>query len=352
MNINACTITNGVENITRDSGKQFWVGYHDQSHGLILNPLCPFDYCVSRAVHFSLNNTNMQCAYNRSGLLCGACEKGYSLLLGTSHCKQCTNSHLALLILFAVMGVALVFLLLVCKLTAATGTISGLVFYANIVGPNCTIFLPVESTDAFSVFIAWLNLDFGIETCFYDGMDAYSKTWLQFVFPVYIWVLVGLMVLVSHFSHRFANLLGNNPVSVLATLILLSYTKFLRTLIAVFYITYLEYPTYNRGVRLYDANIDYISGKHIPLFLVAVLPLSLSSLHSLASLWSVATGHITPEALLMGQQCQTETFHGCILCSLQSKTYLLAWTVAHALFFFLCLPLNSIHSKIGPVLIC
>ena len=266
-----CTITNGVGNITRDSGQQFWVGYDDQSHGLILNPLCPFDYCVSQTVIFSLNNTDIQCAQYRSDLLCGACKKGYSLVLGTSHCKQCTNSHLALLIPFAVMGVALVFLLLICKLTVATGTLSGLVFYANIVGANRTIFLPVESTNGFSVFIAWLNLDFGIETCFYDGMDAYSKTWLQFVFPVYIWLLVGLMVLVSHFSHRFANLLGNNPVSVLATLILLSYAKILRTLIGVFYITYLEYPTYNRMVWLYDANIDYLSGKYIPLFVVAVL---------------------------------------------------------------------------------
>ena len=263
-----CTITNVVGNITRDSGQQFWVGYDDQSHGLILNPLCPFDYCVSRAVNFSLNNTYMQCAHNRSGLLCGACEKGYSRVLGTSHCKQCTNRHLILLIPFALMGVALVFLLLVCKLTVATGTLSGLVFYANIVGANRTIFLPVESTDVFSIFIAWLNLDFGIETCFYNGMDAYSKTWLQFLFPAYIWVLVGLIILVSHFSHRFAILLGNNPVSVLATLILLSYTKILRT---IFYITYLEYPICNRRVWLYDANIDYLSGKHIPLFLVAVL---------------------------------------------------------------------------------
>ena len=119
-----CTITNGVENIRRDSGKQFWVGYDDQSHGLILNPLCPFDYCVSQAVNFSLNNTDMQCAYYRSGLLCGRCKEGYSLVLGTSHCKQCTNSHLALFIPFAVMGVALVFLLLACKLTVATGTLS------------------------------------------------------------------------------------------------------------------------------------------------------------------------------------------------------------------------------------
>jgi len=112
-------------------------------------------------------------------------------VLGTSQCKQCTNIHLLLLIPFALMGLALVFFLLVSKLTVATGTLSGLVFYANVVGVNRTTFIPVESTDIISVFIniAWLNLDFGVETCFYKGMDAYSKTWLQFVFPVYIWVI-------------------------------------------------------------------------------------------------------------------------------------------------------------------
>ena len=240
-------------------------------NGLILHQLCPFDYCTSERVDFPLNNTEGQCAHNRSGLLCGACKTNYSLVLGTSYCKQCTNSHLALLILFALMGVALVLLLFACKLTVATGTLSGLVFYANIVGVNRTIFLPLESTDAISVFIAWLNLDFGIEICFYDGMDAYSQTWLQFVFPVYIWVLVGLMILVSHFSRRFAKLLGNNPVSVLATLILLSYTKILSTLIAAINFTHLEYPTHNSTVWLYNANIDYLSATHIPLFLVAVL---------------------------------------------------------------------------------
>ena len=267
---NLCNITNGLGKITREPQNQFWVGYDNQSNELILHPFCPFDYRVSKTVVFPLNDTDSQCAYNRSGLLCGACKKGYSLVIGTSQCEQCTNSYLALLIPFAVMGVALVFLLLVCKLTVATGTLSGLVFYANIVGVNRTIFLQVETQNVLSIFIAWLNLDLGIKTCFYDGMDAYSKTWLQFVFPVYIWVLVGLMILVSHFSSRFANLLGNNPVSVLATLILLSYTKILRTLITAIHITYLEYPTYNRGVWLYDANMDYLSLKHIPLFLMAV----------------------------------------------------------------------------------
>ena len=46
-------------------------------------------------------------------------------------------------------------------------------FYANIVGMNHTTFLPVKSNDVLLVFLAWINLDFGIETYFFNGMDAY-----------------------------------------------------------------------------------------------------------------------------------------------------------------------------------
>jgi len=169
---NHCNITNGLGRITRYPLDRFWVGDDSETVALILHPHCPFDYCVSHTVEFPLNNTNLQCAYNRSGHLCGACKKGYSLVLGTSQCKQCTNFHLLLFIPFALMGLALVFFLLASKLTVATGMLSGLVFYANIIGVNRTTFLPVESTDILSVFVAWLNLDFGVETCFYEGTDA------------------------------------------------------------------------------------------------------------------------------------------------------------------------------------
>ena len=158
--------------MTHNSDQHFWVSYYNQ---LILHPLCPFDYCVAEKVIFPLSNTDVQCAHNRSGLLCGACKENFSLVFGTSYCKECTNSSLVLLIPLALAGVALVFFLLVFKPTVATGTLSSLVFYANIIDPNHTIFLPVESTNPFSVFIAWLNLDFGIEACFYNGMDIYSE---------------------------------------------------------------------------------------------------------------------------------------------------------------------------------
>ena len=131
---NHCNIIEGMGKITRGSHDRFWIGYDIESHGLILHPHCPLDYCVSsRSVEFPLNDTDLECSYQRTGLLCGACKRGYSLVLGTSQCKQCTNNYLALLVPFALMGIALVFLLFVCKLTVVTGTLSGVVFYANIV---------------------------------------------------------------------------------------------------------------------------------------------------------------------------------------------------------------------------
>ena len=109
-----------------------------------------------------------------------------------------------------------------------------------------------------------LTLTFGIDTCFCNGLDAYSNTWLQLVFPVYIWLLVGLMILVSHYLQSFANLLGNNRVSMLATLILLPYAKILHTLITFVSFTSLEYPDSHHRKWVWVC-------KHIPLFLVAVL---------------------------------------------------------------------------------
>ena len=71
------------------------------------------------------------------------------------------------------------------------------------------------------VFLAWFNLDFGIDICFFNGLNSCYYTWLQFVFPIYIWSICIVLILLSR---RF-NILGNNGVPVLATLFLLSYSK-------------------------------------------------------------------------------------------------------------------------------
>ena len=263
-----CNIT---ERTLERSG-DFWVGYDNHTRGLILHPHCPFDYCISGHINVSLNDTDKQCDNNRSGLLCGDCKSSFSLALGSSKCLQCSNINIFLFIPFSLAGIALVLLLLIFKLTVAAGTINGLIFYANIVAANHSVFFPHNETNILTVFIAWLNLDLGIETCFFDGMDAYVKTWLQFIFPLYVWSIVGLIIIASEYSSRVTRVFGSNPVAVLATLFLLSYAKLLRTIIAALYFTFLDYPDEVRvAVWKYDGNILYIHGKHVPLFLVALL---------------------------------------------------------------------------------
>ena len=58
--------------------------------------------------------------------------------------------------------------LLVFKIMVSMGTINGLIFFANVVGINPNTFLPTKNFVAFRVFIAWLNLDLGINTFFFD----------------------------------------------------------------------------------------------------------------------------------------------------------------------------------------
>ena len=112
--------------------------------------------------------------------------------------------------------------------------------------------------------------------CLFDGLTTYVKTWLQLVFPLYILTLVGVMINASNYSTQVTRLLGTNAVSVLATLVLLSYTKILRILITAFSFTTLTGSHgYHSVVWLADGNIMYFEPKHAILFLVALLILLL-----------------------------------------------------------------------------
>jgi len=179
-----------------------------------------------------------------------------------------------MLLLFIVAGIVMIFTLLLLQLNVAIGTINGLVFYVNIVSINKAVFFPARDTNILTVFISWLNLDFGIKTCFYNGLDMYAKVWLQFVFPAYIWLLLAIIIIGCHYSSKLSKLFGRNPVACLSTLILLSYTKLLQTIITVLAFTIIHYPDgTSKAVWLHDANVAYLQGKHIPLFLVAVCAL-------------------------------------------------------------------------------
>ena len=268
-----CFVDN--ESIERSSNT-FWMDIHNKNgtfEGLILhNGSCPFDYCTDKKVNVTLNDLDIQCNNNHCGTLCGSCRDNFSVTFGTLNCKICGNEYLALILPFSLAGISLVAILLLLSLSVASGTINGLIFYANVIQANRSIFFPGYKADIVTVFIAWLNLDLGIETCFYNGMNVYAFTWLQFLFPFYVWFLIGLIVVVTHYSQWVTRILGSNPVAALATLLLLSYSKILQTIIMALSIGRLEYPDNSTSlVWFYDGSIPYFKrADHIVLGLFAV----------------------------------------------------------------------------------
>ena len=267
---------------------------------ILIHEHCPLDYCRAEDIFLNLTNPDIQCAYSRSGTLCGICSQGLTQVLGTPNCKVCSNAWLTLIVLFALSGIALVVLLMVLNLTVAIGTINGLIFYANIIRVNTAVFFPRETANTFpSWFIAWINLDFGIETCFYNGLDAYVKTWLQFLFPMYIWFMVIVIIVSSRYFITPGKEAGNNAVQVLATLFLLSFAKLLRVAITIFHATGIHNSNGNMiMVWSYDGTIDYLGKKHIPLFVAAMIVVTVLVLPYMLILlnirWLQAYSHYQP----------------------------------------------------------
>ena len=225
----------------------------------------------------------MQCASNRTGILCGACMENFSLAIGSSQCIECPNSHnTSLLLVFAAGGILLVLLILALNFTVTQGLINGLIFYANIVWPYKLVLFPSQTQDStilhfLQVFVAWLNLDIGIEICFFVGLNTYWKTWLQFLFPFYIWAIAGVIIIACRYSSHLTNLIGSKAVPLLATLFLLSYMKLLRTIIDATLVAVIEHHPQNTSFAVWylDGNLRYCQHPHIYLFIAAIAALVL-----------------------------------------------------------------------------
>jgi hypothetical protein len=247
--------------------------------GFIWNPQCRTSYCKQGTegssiwLNFSNPDSDDQCAENRAGISCGACKPGHSLVLSSFDCEVCDNRFVSLLLFFGVAGIALIAILFALQITVATGAINGLILYVNLINICRDLFFPPlkTRTNPLTVFIAWMNLDFGIETCFYNGLDSYSYAWLQFAFPFYLWFLIGVIIFSSKVSAKVGKLFGSNPIAVLSTVILMSFTKLLQTSVEILSSIVLEYPL-GRRERVWssDPNVLFLKGKHIILSVAAI----------------------------------------------------------------------------------
>ena len=254
----------------------YWIVAHTQANKTnYLISVCPMDYCLPYSSSVNLLHPDLQCQFNRTGILCSQCPHPLSMVFASSRCMKCTNVHILITIIVIVAGIVLVVLLYVLNLTVTNGTINGIIFYANIVSINDSIFLVNDNVlKALRVFISFTNLDLGIKTCFYNGMDSYAKMWLQLFFPSYLIIITISIIIVSRYSTRILRLTYSRSLPVLATLFLLSYTGVLRTVLTVLfsYSTITHLPSgHQQLVWSIDASIPLFGIKFTILFITCLV---------------------------------------------------------------------------------
>ena len=249
----------------------------------LISQNCPMDYCIPHSSRLNLLNPDAQCQYNRSGILCAQCRNSLSMVFGSSRCKDCSNSASSVLLVTITVicaGILLVISLYLLNLTVTKGTINGIIFYANIISINDSVFLVNDRVyKPLKVFISFANLDLGFEMCFYNGMDSYAKVFLQLIFPCYLIAIASFIIIASRYSSRLLRWTYTRSLPVLATLFLLSYTGLLRVVLMVLfsYSSITKLPSGHRQlVWSINASVSLFGLKFTMLFIICLVLFLLS----------------------------------------------------------------------------
>ena len=192
----------------------------------IVSSYCPFEHCLPQQSYLNLSNPDSQCQFNRTGLLCGKCQQGLSTVFSSHECQRCSNTYILLIIPIAIAGIVFVTLLYIFNLTVSNGTVNTCIFYINILDINSIMFFP-NCNSFICVIFSYMKFDFWFTPCSYNGMDDYAKTWLSLALPLYLIIIAIAFIIMSRYSTTVQRFTAKKALPVLATLLLLSYTKVL-----------------------------------------------------------------------------------------------------------------------------
>ena len=271
--ITNCNIND--QTILRPANSWISATTHNNSYTYHISLHCPFHFCLPHSSYLNFSTPNSQCQFNRSGLLCGHCQQGLSTVFSSFQCQYCSSVYILLVLPIAVAGLFLVLLLFVLNLTVTDGIINGFILYVNIISINTPVFFTeLNHFSPMYTFVSLANLDLGIQTCFYNGMDDCAKMWLQLAFPLYLIFIAALIIITSRYSTTIQRLTARRALPVLATLFLLSYTKILRIVSSVlfFYSTITHLPSkHTTLVWSVDANVPLFGVRFTILFIVCLI---------------------------------------------------------------------------------
>ena len=247
----------------------YWLGNITEMKGWTLEK-CVFDYCDSGDDYvIQYGQFDVQCRkeYNRKGILCGECQEGYSIQLGTNKCAKCNNLGILWFVAFFLIGMGIISLIGRLGLSVSYGYINSLMFFANVIGPFRTTLSTNIVFDYLFFPINILNGEFiATQSCIFNGMTSLDLMFINFLFPVYLYLLLLFYTALGRCCNRIFSRWAGNAPQVFATIILFTYTSFLQ-----FCISGLSFLEIQGSIRWsIDPNVEYSHPAHIVMILLCI----------------------------------------------------------------------------------
>ena len=260
--------------------ENYWIGRRPSqtTPSLVFAKHCPAIHCATAnsSMEVSLDNPDRQCRFGRTGFLCGQCPDNTSVVLGSLACKPCdSNAGVLIALFYVVAGPLLIAAICLLNLTVSAGSINGIVLYVTIISINKDV---LQTHSHSNKILSLLIFDSVIESCVYIGMDEFAKNLISYLFPLYLLLLVGMAMCLPRWRkinmHRINRLIGPRITPVLATVILISYTKLAVSVInSLLPVRLFDAESGDSTyVWLFDGSLEYFGcTKHIFLATLALL---------------------------------------------------------------------------------
>ena len=171
--------------------KFYWIGYKsdDATDINLLFGLCPYHYCYRKnlppdqLLPRDANRTVLDkyvCGNRRrTGLLCGQCIEGYSVMMNspTSTCQKCKDIHLGILylVLSYILPVSILFYVIMSyNIRMTTGVISAYLFFSQIISSHYYFVSLGPNTDASLTISNILTTIYSISNLEFFQHDKFS----------------------------------------------------------------------------------------------------------------------------------------------------------------------------------
>lgn len=172
---------------------------------------------------------------------------------------------------FVVLGILVFVVIAFLEFTIDKGWLNAVLFYCNIISIYSFSFPTSNNLKLLLLPAHLLSLQVGSSLCFYDGMSALGRVSINFLFPLYLYILIGIFALLSR---RFSLSCYFSPSKTLVTINTLVYVSLLNTCIQILAGHSVETAGGQVSIRwLTDANVFFFHGWHALLGVIALLVL-------------------------------------------------------------------------------